>query len=135
MKGLLADVHLEGHLRLLSILLEQPSRRELWDHLRLSVLRLPEIGLSRQATDVAIWQRCQESQLILITANRHDEGPTSLAHAIRTMNPPTALPVFTIGDANRFLDDRRYAERVVDKLLDYLFDMDNYRGTGRLYLP
>ncbi len=37
--------------------------------------------------------------------------------------------------ADRILDDRDYAERAVVKLLDYLLDIGNYRGTGRLYVP
>ena len=31
--------------------------------------------------------------------------------------------------------DRDYAARVVAQLLEFLFDLDNIRGTGRLYLP
>ncbi len=30
---------------------------------------------------------------------------------------------------------RAYAELVADRLLEYLYDMDNLRGVGRLYLP
>ncbi|HWG45363.1 MAG TPA: hypothetical protein VN688_21550 [Gemmataceae bacterium] len=36
---------------------------------------------------------------------------------------------------NRINHSRAYAERVVERLLEYLIDIDNYRGTGRLYLP
>jgi hypothetical protein len=41
----------------------------------------------------------------------------------------------TLADADRILDERAYAERAVVKLLEYLLDIDNYLGTGRLYVP
>lgn len=43
--------------------------------------------------------------------------------------------VFTISDINRLRSEHEYAQAVVAKLLEYLFDADNIRGTGRLYLP
>jgi hypothetical protein len=33
------------------------------------------------------------------------------------------------------LESSEYAERVVVKLMDYLLDLNAYRGTGRLFLP
>ena len=50
-------------------------------------------------------------------------------------NTPVSLPVFTLAGDQRVLRDRLYAEAVADRLLEFLFDMDSYRGTGRLYLP
>jgi NHL repeat-containing protein len=35
----------------------------------------------------------------------------------------------------RVLRDRLYAEAVANRLLEFLFDIDSYRGSGRLYLP
>jgi hypothetical protein len=31
--------------------------------------------------------------------------------------------------------DKAYAERVAERLLDYLMTIENYRGVGRLYVP
>jgi hypothetical protein len=45
------------------------------------------------------------------------------------------VPVFTISDMQRFRSEREYVELVVAKLLEYLLDVDNLRGVGRLYLP
>jgi hypothetical protein len=50
-------------------------------------------------------------------------------------NQPEHLPVFTIANPKRVLQSREYAERVTAKLLEYLLDIDYYRGAGRLYLP
>lgn len=33
------------------------------------------------------------------------------------------------------MQEETRAELVADRLLEYLFDMDNLRGSGRLYLP
>jgi hypothetical protein len=70
-----------------------------------------------------------------VTANRNDDDPDSLAATIRTEGAPDSLPVLTIGNIDRLMSSREYAERVILKLLDYLLDLDAYRGTGRLYLP
>lgn len=34
-----------------------------------------------------------------------------------------------------WMSSRAYAERVVIKALEYLLEIDNVRGAGRLYLP
>jgi len=54
---------------------------------------------------------------------------------ILSFNTPECLPVFTLGDAERILSSHDYADRVIDRLFRYLFEIDNIRGTGRLYLP
>ncbi len=71
----------------------------------------------------------------MITGNRNDDGPTSLEATIRNENQPDSLPVITIGDADRVLRDRIYAEKVAERLLDYLMRIDEVRGTGRIYVP
>jgi hypothetical protein len=50
-------------------------------------------------------------------------------------NTPHSLPVFTLANDQRVLRDRLYAEAVADRLIEFLFDIDSYRGTGRQYLP
>jgi hypothetical protein len=133
--GLIADLNLEGHFRVLLRLLEEASRRELWSALGWTVATFESLGLPRTATDVAVWAACQQRQFVLFTGNRNDEGPDSLEAAIRELNKSDSLPVFTLGNLDRFMNSREYAERVADQLLEYAFDIDNFRGTGRLYLP
>jgi hypothetical protein len=58
-----------------------------------------------------------------------------LEATIRTHGTSQSLPVFTLADANRVLNERSYAERVSDRLLEFLFDIEGLRGAGRLYLP
>jgi hypothetical protein len=133
--GLLADHNILGQVELIASLLQDEARLEYWDYLELSVVTLAELGLPTDASDRLIWKECQARQLILITANRNAEGPDSLEATIRTFNHAACLPVFTIGDPDRVHRDRAYAHRIADKLLDYLFDLDRYRGTGRLFIP
>jgi hypothetical protein len=119
----------------LLFLCNQEPWAEFWAHLHLQTLALQDIGLLPDASDLVVWQTCQREELALVTANRNQESPDSLETAIRTLNTPTSLSVFTLADPDRILQERAYAERVVERLLDYLLDIDRYRGTGRLYLP
>jgi hypothetical protein len=43
--------------------------------------------------------------------------------------------VLTLSEPQRVLSSRAYARRVVERLVEYLIDVENLRGTGRLYLP
>lgn len=72
---------------------------------------------------------------MLITGNRNQAGPASLEAVIHASTTPLSLPVLTIGEPQRLLRSRVYAQRVVERLLEYLIDIENLRGTGRLYLP
>jgi hypothetical protein len=58
-----------------------------------------------------------------------------LEAANQNENKPLSLPVVTIGDADRVLRDRDYAEKVAERLLDYLMRIDEVRGAGRIYVP
>jgi len=43
--------------------------------------------------------------------------------------------VVTIGDADRVLTDPDYRNRCVDRLIEIVFDIDDYKGTMRLFVP
>jgi hypothetical protein len=101
----------------------------------LEVQTFEQIGLSRTASDLEIWQECQRREIILVTGNRTGRGTDSLEMAIRNCNAPISLPVFTLANAQRINNDGQYAQRAAVKLLQYLMEIDNVRGTGRLYLP
>ena len=68
-------------------------------------------------------------------SNRNDDGPDALETTIRTLNGPGMLPVITLADADRVLQRKSYAAKVADRTLELLFDMAQYLGTGRLYVP
>jgi hypothetical protein len=133
--GILADANCEGHLALLLRFFEQSWRQDVWEYLSLAQLSFADVGLLRDASDREVWMVCQSEQIVLVTANRNDEGPESLEATIQHQNTPQSLPVLTLANDRRVLRDRPYAERVADRLLETLFDMESYRGTGRIYLP
>jgi hypothetical protein len=109
--------------------------RDFWEYLELRYTSFGDLGLTRADPDAVVWQRCQEEGILLITDNRNDDGPQSLAATIRAHNSPQSLPVFTVSDARRLARDAVYADRVIDRLFQYLLEVENIRGTGRLYLP
>ena len=135
MRGILADINVVGQRDALLSIWTSDTWRDFWDGLGLSVETSRPLGLSDIASDALIWRTCQREGLVLITGNRNDDGPDSLEATIRNENQPESLPVITIGDADRVLRDRLYAENVAERLLDYLMRIDEVRGVGRLYVP
>ena len=133
--GILADTNCEGHLALLLRLFQQNWRQAVWEFLSLVQVSFAELGLPPDASDREVLEVCQREQVVLVTANRNDEGPESLEATIRQQNTPQSLPVFTLANDQRVLRDRQYAETVADRLIEVLFDIDSYRGSGRLYVP
>jgi hypothetical protein len=108
---------------------------EFWNYLGLTLFHFQELGLTPTSSDLDIWQACQTNYLVLITNNRNARSSDSLEVAIQQHNRPDCLPVFTVGNLDRFRKNRDYADRVLRKLYDYLMRIDDVRGTGRLYLP
>jgi hypothetical protein len=87
-KGLLADVNNVKQVRVLLMLLQEESGSELWHHLNLTTPTFAELGLHPRSPDTNVWLMCQAEQLVLITANRNDDGPDSLEATIRTHGTP-----------------------------------------------
>lgn len=135
MKGILADNNIIGQVAFLAQMMQSNAWADFWKQLGLVLRHFEDVGLAPTASDVEIWQRCQSEELILITDNRNDDSPDSLSAAIRNFNTPDSLPVFTIGDMDRFVASPEYRERVLEVLYDYLLRINEVRGTGRLFLP
>jgi hypothetical protein len=106
-----------------------------WHFLAVEVESFERLGLPYDTSDRDLWQVCQQRNIVLITANRNDEGPDSLVSTIRDLNEPSSLPVLTIADPTYVLTNQDYAERVAIQVLEYLLELDNFRGTGRLFCP
>jgi hypothetical protein len=132
---LLADANITGHIARLMSRMRSEQWREFCDFLQLSCLDFQDLGLHPADTDAQVWHCCQLHEVLLLTNNRNDDGPDSLEATIRLHNTSQSVPVFTIADADKILSVHEYADRVIDTLLTYLFDIANLRGTGRLYLP
>ncbi len=135
MAGIIADHNVEGHFEVLLRLWTSEAWRSLWASLELEVESFAPLGLPHNTSDRDLWQVCQRRDIVLLTANRNDEGPESLEATIRTLNDASSLPVLTIADPESVLMSREYAERVAIQVLEYLLELDNFRGVGRLYVP
>jgi hypothetical protein len=128
----LVDHNLEGH----SLLLAGNIANLGWlDLLQIRFISFEEVALSVTSDDRIVWRFAQTNQMILLTANRSMKGENSLEKVMREENTSTSLPVVTIGDADRVLTDIDYRNRCVDRLIEIIFDIDDYRGSRRLFIP
>ncbi len=135
MAGILADNNAGGHLEVLLRHWQGAAWREIWTGLGLPLETFERLGLPRDCSDATLWRACQEQQVLLLTCNRNEDGPESLEATIRTQNTEQCLPVFTLANPKRLLIDRTYSGEVAEKLLQYLLEIESYRGTGRLFVP
>jgi hypothetical protein len=114
---------------------EAPPWVEFWQELQCAVYTLADIGLTEDSPDAEVWHACQKNDIVLITGNRNAERSDSLEPTIRRHNQEHCLPVITFADQKRVIRDRLYAEAVAERMLEIFFDLDQLRGTGRLYVP
>jgi hypothetical protein len=99
-------------------------------------LQVPKkMDLSIDSNDRIVWRLAQTNQMILLTANRSLKGEDSLEQVLREENTVDSFPVIIIGAAARFLVDRVYRNRCVDRILEILLDIETWMGVGRLFIP
>lgn len=70
----------------------------------------------------------------MLTANRNMKNIDSLEQTIQEENTLASLPVITLGNINR-MSDFKYREQCSIRLIEILLDLDNYMGSGRLFIP
>lgn len=128
----LIDHNLGGHAELLLGNIASQGWLEL---LQIRFVTFKEMNLAINSNDRVVWQLAQANQMILLTANRSMKGEDSLEQVLREENMTNSLPVITIGDPDRFLEDRAYRNRCVDCILEILVDIENFIGVGRLFVP
>jgi hypothetical protein len=131
----MADNDIGGHLVRLLGILNSDAWAQAWRDLNLLVHDFKSLGLEPNAPDAAVWDACQAHEVVLVTANRNDDGPNSLEATIRARNEAHSLPVVTLADPDRVLQSPSYAERAAVRFLEILMDIDRYRGAGRLWVP
>lgn len=128
----LVDYNLGGHAE---ILLGNIASEGWLELLPIRFFTFNEINLSIDSNDRIVWRLAQVNQMILLTANRSMKGENSLEQVLREENTVDSFPVITIGDTDRFLADRVYRNRCVDRILEILLDLENWMGVGRLFVP
>jgi hypothetical protein len=131
----LLDEQLAGDVALLRSMAEADEWLSVSSLLELRFATFNDVGLSNGSSDRGVWEFCQTNGYFLLTDNRNADNEDSLENTIRNSNTPASLPVFTIADRPRFNADQDYALLAFEKLIEYLIDSDNLRGTGRLFLP
>lgn len=102
--------------------------------LPLQLVRFADVGLPPGASDRDVWRLAQARGMLLLTANRSIREPGSLEQTIRDENTSTSLPVITIGSPDR-VDEKSYREACAARLVEIVLDLENYRGTGRIFIP
>ncbi|MBI3823569.1 MAG: hypothetical protein HY289_12940 [Planctomycetes bacterium] len=135
MRAIMADNDIQGQMHILMLILESEAWRDVWIALKLSVRTFADLGLTTGVSDADLWHACQKEGIVLITGNRNEEGPDSLEATIQASNTPMSLPVVTLSDANKVIFSPAYAGQAAERILEYLMDIDNVRGTGRLWAP
>jgi len=128
-----ADNDVRGAVQVLRRILESAENAALLEILGAAFTNFESLGLSRDATDRAVWLTCQAAEVVLITGNRSG-GPDSLDQVIHELSNVTSLPVLTIADPRRLTRDHAYAHGIASRLLDFLERIESLRGTGRLFL-
>lgn len=132
MSVLLADHNVEGHARLLMGALQALG----WvDALDIRLVTFIEVGLTGASTDREVWQRAQERGMLLLTANRNKSGTDSLEQVLREEHAPQSLPVLTVSQAKKLLNDRAYRNACAERIAEIVLDLDAYRGIPRLFIP
>jgi hypothetical protein len=63
------------------------------------------------------------------------KGKDSLEQVMREENTSKSLPVLTVSNADRLLNDSEYRVRCVESLIEIVLDIDTYRGARRIFIP
>ena len=135
MLRLMADHDVEGHLDVLLRIWTSIRWRALWQALDCRIESFERLGIRVDASDAEVWQMCQDNEILLVTGNRNEESQLSLEATIRNLGSARSLPVLTISRPGRVMKDSNYAEQVAERVLEFLIDLENLRGAGRLYVP
>jgi hypothetical protein len=128
----LVDHNFKGHAR---ILLGSIASQGWLDVVPIRFVMFEEVGLSIDSNDRVVWRIAQENQMILLTANRSMKDEDSLEQVMREENTRNSLPVVTIGNADRVLNDSSYRERCVDRIVELAIYTANYMGARRVFIP
>jgi hypothetical protein len=137
MRGLLADVNVQGHLPYLHQLLVNSDLWPVLAELGLRLVTFRDLGLPRNLTDRALWHTCQQDGWALFTENRNDDGPDSLHSTLTDSWQSGQVPVLTLANKARFENSPEYAIRVAKDVAELLFGIygQEYRDQPRIFVP
>ena len=121
MRGLLADVNVQGHLPYLRHLLEALGLWIVLVELNLGLVTFRDLQLPLDLDDRRLWNRCQQDGWVLFTENRNNDGPDSLQATLTDSWQMGHLPVLTLSNKGKFERDRRYAESLATDVAEHLY--------------
>ncbi|NJN92280.1 MAG: ACP S-malonyltransferase [Leptolyngbyaceae cyanobacterium RM2_2_4] len=128
----LVDHNLKGH----ALVFFGAIASQGWlDIVPIQFVTFDEMNLSIDSNDRVVWRLAQENQMILLTTNRSMKGKDSLEQVMREENTSELLPVITISNADRLLNDSEYRGRCVESLIEIVLDIDTYLGARRIFIP
>jgi len=126
----LIDHNLKGH----ALVFFGAIASEGWlDIVPIRFVTFAEIDLSIDSDDRVVWRLAQKNHIILLTVNRSMKGKDSLEQVMREESTPESLPVITVSNADRLLNDSEYSGRCVESLVEIA--LDTYRGARRIFIP
>jgi hypothetical protein len=128
----LIDHNFKGHAR---ILLGSIASQGWLDFVPIRFVMFEEVGLLIDSSDRVVWKVAQENQMILLTANRSMKDEDSLEQVMREENTQNSLPVVTVDNADRVLNDSSYRERCVDRIVEIAIYTVSYMGARRVFIP
>ena len=131
MLTLLADHNMEGQA---VWLWDTILKIELPDIIDMRMVMFADIGLPENSNDRAVWRFAQKNHMVLLTDNRSDNESDSLEQTIREENSLASLPVLTVGCLDR-MRENYYRVRCAERIAEIVFDLKNYMGTGRIFIP
>jgi hypothetical protein len=100
----------------------------------LQFVTFDQIRLAHASPDRIVWELAQKQRMILLTGNRNMDGKDSLEQTIQDANTPTSLPIITIANVSRMVETA-YRKRCAARLAEIGFSLEEYLGTGRLFIP
>ncbi len=128
---ILVDHNMEGQAILLWDAYSKTGLAELYPT---EFVMFDDIDLEINMTDREVWRFIQENRMLLLTDNRSDNDEDSLEETIREENMFTSLPVLTVGKISR-IKEKSYREQCAERIAEIVSELDNYLGTGRIFIP
>jgi len=129
--AILVDYNIEGQAGMLWDTFVASNWRDL---LPLQMIMFADVSLAPDSDDRAVWRFAQAHRMLLLTNNRSANEANSLEQTIQEENTPTALPVVTVGNVGR-VRENEYRKRCIERLIEIIVELDNYLGTGRVFIP
>jgi hypothetical protein len=118
-----------------AILLGKIANEGWLDLIAIRFIFFSDVNLPTDSDDRSVWRLSQSSRMILLTANRNMKGEDSLEQVLREENTSDSLPIVTIANLDRFSKEPNYRSRCADRIIDIVLNIEDYMGSGRIYIP